>query len=208
MFITPASMVVRDLTTVRPSIVKPCTSSPEVIKLQDKFSSLLINSDAISAHISKSLSKGIGQNTVFSRELMCPSPPDGTQNWVHVALLGDKDARHPLKRSIEISVGNDSYFPDEIISEMERYSFAIYKYSKYGDSMSWHKPFELKHRCQYSVAINVEELNRIPTNDFQETVRRNYIHGSPPNGSIFVLLFRKDRDGTANNDYLLIHSDA
>lgn len=208
MFITQASMVVRDFTSVRPSIVKPCNSSPEVITLQDKFSSLLTNSDAISADIARLLKEEFGQHTVYSKSLVCPAPPDGTQNWVHVALLGDKDARHPLKRSIEISVGNDSRFPDEIAAEMEHYSFAIYKYGKYGDRMSWHKPFEVKGNYQYSVTIPLEELTRIPANDFQATVRRNYIHGTPPDGSIFVLPFRKDKDGTSNNDYLLIHADA
>lgn len=209
MFITQASMVVRDFTNVRPSIVKPCTSSPDVIKLQDKFSSLLINSDAISADTARLLNEKFGQHTVYSKSLICPSPPDGTQNWLHVALLGDKDARHPLRRSIEVSVGRDSCFPDEISAEMEHYSFALYKYSKFGhDRMSWHKPFEVKGRYQYSVAINLDELTRIPAEDFQATVRRNYIHGNPPDGSIFLLPFRKDRDGTANNDYLLIHADA
>ena len=72
--------------------------------------------------------------------------------------------------------------------------------------MSWHKPFHEKSFYQYSVDLDLDEINIKPSSDFQSTVRKNYFQDSSPNNSIAILVFRKDKVGTNNLDYLLISS--
>ncbi|GEM_PF-6291917 len=205
-YLTPASTVVKEKNPVRTSILKASSISPQVQSLQDQISCLLTSSESISTQIAKSLNEELDKSIVISHNLIYSPGAFGVKNWVNVRLVSEKTAHSDLKRWIEVSVGSDSKFSDEIVAEMENYSFALYKYNKSGhDLMSWHKPFDKKNFYQYSLDLDPQEVNLIPSDDFKTTVRRNYFQSYSDNNSIAVLVFRKDKIGTRNSDYLLVY---
>lgn len=214
--LTPTSIVVVEnrTTTVQPSFNRPQITSPQIQSLQDQFSSILLNSERISTKIDALLKKRVNDKATVAYDLIyTPMIGEGDnatrldkKNWVSIGLQSENTKYYGQNKKIGITVQSDNWLRDEIKSELENYSFALYRFSKSGyDSMSWHKPFDKKHYYSYSIELDPDKIGLNPSADFKATVRRNYFQENSPDGAIAVLIFRKDKIGTNDLDYLLVY---
>lgn len=205
--VTPFATVVSDIRTsaMNASLYQRISRIPPlVLNIREQFSNAFLDSQNISEKILSSILKPLGKNVTYSTELIYPSEMKGDKCWLHINLIRGKVAYSPVIQNLEVSVGSDSILSDEVISEIDKYSFALYKFNKAGnDSMTWHKPFDHKNFYRYSVDLDLDNISLIPSDSFKATVRRNYFPDCK-NG-IAILIFKRDEIGTNNNDYLLIY---
>ncbi len=174
-------------------------------EIQEQFANILLNSSKVSKKIPEVLAEKLEKFTVQSHSLIYTEPLSRLDNWVNIKLVRNKTTHNNLKPIIQISFEGSTRLSDDVTDELGKYSFALYQIHDSGnDLMSWHKPFNEKSFYRYSVDIDLDEINIKPSNDFKSMVRRNYFQDDSANNSIAVLVFRKDKVGTNNLDYLLI----